>query len=165
MQLPAVGDLNLRAKQFLNCQGEWLTEIATIGQNALNSLQISGAAPECLQCPLAVGDVGSRYGNGVRQTLGINGDMPLDARNLFAGIVAFLAGAIGVLDALRVDDQKARRGFAPLSCTGRANHIFLKPAPERRNRLNQARSTWRSRHAPCAISETHSTASVTGSRF
>ncbi len=52
------------------------------------------------------------------------------ARDLLASVVAFLASTIAVLDALRVDDQKARRGFAPLFCTGRANYIFLKPAPE-----------------------------------
>ena len=65
------------------------------------------------------------------QTLGVDRNMAFDSRHLLASVVAFFARAIGILDALRVDDQKARRGFAPLSCTSLANHIFLKPAPER----------------------------------
>ena len=131
MQLAAFGNLHLGTEQLLNGLGERLADIAPIGQDALDSLQIGSAASQGLQCPLAVSHVSCRDGNGVRQTLGINGDMPLDARDLLASVVAFLPGAIGVLDALRVDDQKARRGFAPLSCTNLANHIFLKPAPVR----------------------------------
>ena len=65
------------------------------------------------------------------QALRIDSNVALDPRYLLPGIVALGARTIGVLDALRVDDQKARRGFAPLSCTSLANHIFLKPAPGR----------------------------------
>lgn len=131
MQLAALGDLNFGTKQFLNGLSKRLADISAVGQDALNGLQICRTAPQSLQRSLAVGHVGGRYGNRVRQTLGIDSNMTLDAGNLLAGIVAFLSGAIGVLDALRVDDQKARRGSAPLFCTGRANRIFLKPAPER----------------------------------
>ena len=111
--------------------GKWQTDIPTIGQDALNGLSISSATTEGEQCPLAVGYIGSGYGDRVGQALGIDGNVALDPRYLLAGVVAFLARTIGVLDALRVDDQKARRGFAPLSCTSLANHIFLKPAPRR----------------------------------
>ncbi len=79
---------------------------------------------------LAIRNIGCRDGNGMGQSLGIDRDVALDAGDFLAGIVAFCLCAIRVLDALRVDDQKARRGFAPLSGTNRANHIFLKPAPE-----------------------------------
>ena len=65
------------------------------------------------------------------QALGVDSNVALDSRHFLAGVVAFLTRTIGILDALRVDDKKARRGFAPLSCTSLANHIFLKPAPER----------------------------------
>jgi len=81
--------------------------------------------------PPAVGHIGSGNGDRVGQALGIDRNVALDSRYLLAGVVAFLTRAIGILDALRVDDQKARRGFAPLFCTSLANHIFLKPAPGR----------------------------------
>ena len=106
-------------------------DISAIGQDALNSLQISSTAAEGQQCPLAVGHIGSRNGDRVGQALDIDGNVALDPRYFLARIVAFLTCTIGILDALRVDDQKARRGFAPLSCTSLANHIFLKPAPRR----------------------------------
>ena len=55
----------------------------------------------------------------------------LDARNLFACVVAFGIGDVGVFDALCINDQKARHGAACLSGTGHANLIFLMPAPAR----------------------------------
>lgn len=67
-----------------------LADISTVGQDALNGLQISRTAAQSLQRPLAVGHVGGRYGDSMRQTLGIDGNMALNARNLFAGVVAFL---------------------------------------------------------------------------
>lgn len=75
--------------------------------------------------------VGRRDCDRVGQALSIDRNVALDPRYFLAGVVAFLARAIHVLDALRVDDQKFRLGFAPLSCTSLANHIFLKPAPGR----------------------------------
>ena len=38
VQLTAFGDLNLGAEPLFNGLGKWLTDIATIGQNALNGL-------------------------------------------------------------------------------------------------------------------------------
>lgn len=38
MQLTAFGDLHLRTKQFVDGLGKGLTDIPTIGQDALNSL-------------------------------------------------------------------------------------------------------------------------------
>ena len=111
--------------------GKWPTDISAIGQDALNSLQISSAAAESKQCTLAVGHFGCCNGNSVGQALRIDGNVALDPRYFLAGIVAFLSRTIGILDALRVDDQEARRGLAPLSCTSLANYIFLKPAPGR----------------------------------
>lgn len=111
--------------------GKGLADISAIGQDALNGLQIRRTTAQRQQCSFTVRYLSRCDGNGVGQALGINGNVALDSRNLFAGVVALLAGTIGVLHALRVDDQKARRGFAPLFCTSRANHIFLKPVPER----------------------------------
>lgn len=42
------------------------------------------------------------------EALSINGNMSLNPRDFFAGIVAFLSRAITVFDALRVDDQESR---------------------------------------------------------
>jgi len=123
--------LNLGTEQFFNGLGKWLADIPTIGKDALNSFQISSAAAKRKQCALAIGHIGRRDGNGVGQALRIDGNVALDPRYFLAGIVALLSCAIGILDALCVDDQKARRGFAPLSYTSLANHIFLKPAPGR----------------------------------
>lgn len=66
MQFAAFGDLNLSTEQFFNGQGKRLADIPTIGQDALNGLQISSAATQGQQCPLAVGYLGSRDGNCVR---------------------------------------------------------------------------------------------------
>jgi hypothetical protein len=38
--------------------------------------------------------------------------MPLDAGDFFARVVALLSGTVGVLQALRVNDQKAGHGVA-----------------------------------------------------
>ncbi len=131
VQLAAFGDLNLGTEQFLNGQCKWLADIATIGQDALNRLQVSSTAAQSQQGSFAVCYISRCDGNRMGQSLGVDRDMAFDPRNFLAGVVALLLGTIGVLDALRVDDQEARRGFAPLFCTSLANRIFLKPAPGR----------------------------------
>jgi len=65
------------------------------------------------------------------QTLRIDGDMAFDARDFLACIVALQLRTIGVFDALCINDQEAGHGVASLFGTGRANLIFLKPAPRR----------------------------------
>jgi hypothetical protein len=67
----------------------------------------------------------------MRKTLRIDSDVALDAGDFFAGVVTFLLGAIGVLHALRVNNQEAGHGVASLFGAGLANLIFLKLAPER----------------------------------
>jgi len=131
MQLATFGDLNLGAEQFFDGMGKWLANIPSISQDALNRIQVGGAAAEGKQSTFTVGYIGRRNGDCMGQGLGILRNVALDSRNFFASIVALLASTIGVLDALCVDDQKLRRGFAPLSCTSLADHIFLKPAPGR----------------------------------
>lgn len=46
-------------------------------------------------------------------------------------VVAVVISAVGVLDALGINDQQARHGAAPLFDMGRANLILLMPAPVR----------------------------------
>lgn len=47
------------------------------------------------------------------QSLDINQSGALDAGNLFAGIITSAACAVGVLNALCVDDAETRPGVAP----------------------------------------------------
>ena len=65
------------------------------------------------------------------KALGVHCNVALDARDLLACVIALQARRIRVLDALRVQYQERRAGVAPLFLSGRANLIFLKPAPER----------------------------------
>ncbi len=58
------------------------------------------------------------------QPLGINSDMPLDARHLFARVISLLPGCVRVLDALRVHDQEPAEDVALLFLAGHANLIF-----------------------------------------
>ena len=60
----------------------------------------------------------------MRKILAIGGNVALDARDLFACVIAFEVCAVGVFDALRVNDQKARHGASCPSGTGYANLIF-----------------------------------------
>ena len=53
---------------------------------------------------------------------------------------------VRILHALRVHDQECAVGVAPLFHAGRANLIFLMPAPVRSRRPGLARSTWQSRN-------------------
>lgn len=84
---------------------------------------------EGFQCPFPIRDLGCRYTNRVRQSLVINGDMALDSRYLFTRIVSFVLGGIGIFDALRINDQKGGLCVPTMFDAGRANLIFLKPAP------------------------------------
>ena len=79
MQFAAFGDLNLSTEQFFNGMGKRLADISAIGQDALNSLQISSTAPQSQQCPLAVSDLGGRDSDCVRQSLGIDRNVALDS--------------------------------------------------------------------------------------
>jgi hypothetical protein len=59
--------------------------------------------------------------NSVRQSLGIYGDVPLNAGDFLAGIIAFFSCRIGVLDALRINNAKTG-GLGPTTAdTDRAN--------------------------------------------
>ena len=69
----------------------------------------------------------SRYR--MRQSLGVHRDVALDARDLLACVIALQARRVRVLHALRVHDQERAAGVAPQFLAGRANLIFLMPAP------------------------------------
>ena len=75
----------------------------------------------------------------------------------------FFHSRVRVLYALRVDDQERAAGVAPLSLAGRANLIFLKPAPAG-CRPRAARSRSQSTSALCATWESRWVARATGNR-
>jgi hypothetical protein len=81
------------------------------------------------QCAFSIRHIRRRHSNGVRQPLRIDHNVALDPRNLFAGVVPFALRAIGILDALRINDAKRRLLVASKADAGRANRIFLVPAP------------------------------------
>lgn len=115
------------------------------------------------QSPLPVRDIRRRDRDGMGQPLRIHGNVPFDAGHLLAGVIAFTACAVGILDALGINDAETCLGVAPLSDTGLANLIFLTPAPAGSFHLQVAGSTMKNNDGPYAISENHSAASATDS--
>lgn len=95
-----------------------------IDQNAGHVRQISRAACHRFYRPCAICDLGSGNRNGMRQSKHVDGDMALDARHLFVGIVAFLFRTIAVLHALRTDNDEAHRSVPSLFAASLANLIF-----------------------------------------
>ena len=142
MQFAAFGNLHrdVIAQDLAHRLREGLAHLAAVGQHALHLPQARLAALERLQRPLAIGHVRSGHRHGMRQALRVHGNMALDARHLLARVITLLSGGIRVLYALRVHDQERRAGVALLSGTGRANLIFLMPAPARSHRADQAGS-------------------------
>lgn len=116
-----------------------------------------------VQGPLPVRDISRRDRDRMGQPLGIDDNVAFDAGHFFTGVITFVAGAIGILSALRINDAETRLGVAPLSGTGRANLIFLTPAPADWFRFQVSRSTPKNNDARCAISANHSAACATGS--
>jgi hypothetical protein len=108
-----------------------LARVATIDQHTANPPERILAVPERLQRPLAVGHLGLGHRHRVRQPQRVHGNVALDARDLLARVMALEPRRVRVLHALRVHDQQRWRGVVPLSQAGRANLIFLKPAPAR----------------------------------
>ena len=148
MQFIALDDLNRGLDPLHHAVGKRLARVAAIDQQAFHQLQIRLAAVDGGQSAVAVRHLGRGYGDGVGQSLRVHGDMTLDAGDLLARVVALLFGAVGVLHALRVNDQEAGRGVAPQFLAGLANGFFLRPAPGRSLRPDRARSTWRNTNTP-----------------
>ena len=121
MQFVAFGDLDGCAELVLDRVGERLAGVAAINEHAGDLLEVVRAAVECGQSAVAVGHLGGRDGDRMRQALRVDRDVALDAGDLLPRVIALLAGRIGVLHALRVHDQEAGRARALLFDAGRAN--------------------------------------------
>jgi hypothetical protein len=115
-----------------------------------------------VQGPLPVRDISRGDCDGMGQPLGIDDNVAFDAGYLFAGIITSVTGAIGILDALRVNDAETRLGVAPLFAAGRTNLIFLTPAPADSFHLQVVGSTMKNNDGRYAISGNHSAACATG---
>ena len=131
VQFIALDDLHRRIKPLSDAVGKRLSSVAPIDQHAFNPFQVRSAAIHCGQRAVAIGHIGRGDRDSMRQALRIDGDVALDAGNFFARAVALLLRAVGVLHALRINDQEAGHAVASLLDTGRANLIFLMPVPTR----------------------------------
>ncbi len=131
VEFVAFGDLDGCAELLLDRLGKRFACVASVDQHAFDRFQVVRAAIEGGQGTVPVGHLGGGDGDGVGQALRIDRDVALDAGDLFARVIALLAGRVGVLHALRVHDQEAGRAVAPLSDAGLANRFFLAPAPAR----------------------------------
>ena len=99
------------------------------------------------------------------QSLRINHNVALNPRNFFACVVSFAFRAIRILDALRINDAKRRLLVAPKADAGRANRIFLMPAPAGSIHLPKASySIYGNTNTLRPISENRSATSATGNR-
>ena len=121
VQFIALDDLNGGFQTLFYAIGEGLTSVAAIDQNAFHSRQIRLAAVDRLQGSAAIRHLGGGNRDGVGQPLRIDPDVPFDPGDLLARVVALLLGAIGVLHALRINDQEAGHGVASLFGAGLAN--------------------------------------------
>ena len=121
MQFIALDHLNGGFQPLLYAIGEGLAGVAAIDQEAFNSRQIRSTAVDRLQSSAAISHLGGGYRDGMGQPLRIHPDVPFDARHFLARVASLLLSAIGVLHALRVNDQEAGHGVAPLFGAGLAN--------------------------------------------
>ena len=107
VQLAPFGDLDAGPERLLHRVGERFAGVAAVSQDAGDLPQRAGRTAKRGQRTTAIRHLGRRDGNRMRQPLRIDRDVALDAGHALAGVIALLAGRIGVLHALRVDDQKA----------------------------------------------------------
>ena len=121
MQLASLGDLHGCAELVPDRLGKRFAGVAAVDENAGDLLEVVRAAIKRGQGALVVGDLGCGDGHRMRQASRVHRDVALDAGDLLARVLAFLAGGIGVLHALRVHDQEAGPATAPLSGAGLAN--------------------------------------------
>ena len=121
---------------------------------------------EGFQGPYPVSDIGWGHCNSMRQSLSIDYDVSFDSRNLLSCVVPFMPSSVCIAHALGINDTEARFGVTPLSDTGLADLIFLKPAPAGWAYLPlEAHSIAENRHAPFSTWESHWESSATGSHF
>jgi hypothetical protein len=93
MQFITLDHLHRRAQPLFHAVSKRLSRVASIDQHTFNSKQIAFASIGRSPHAVAVGHIGRGDGDGVRQSLRIDGNVSLDAGDFFACIVALLLGA------------------------------------------------------------------------
>ena len=121
MEFIALNDLYGGLDPLHHAVGKGLASVAAINQQILDPFQIRLAAVDGLQSAVAVRHISCGHGNGVGQALRVDRDVTLDAGDLLASVVALFFCRVGVLHALRVNDDEAGRSVAPQFGTGLAN--------------------------------------------
>jgi len=129
MQFAALGDFDSCAQHFVGCRRERFSGIAAVGQYILHFCQIIFAQGKSLQSAGAIRDIGGRDMDHVRQTVGIDTNVALDAGHQFTAVKAFVLCRVRVLYTLRINDQKCSVRVPPKASPYGANHIFLTPPP------------------------------------
>jgi hypothetical protein len=74
-----------------------------------------------------IGDIRGGDVDGMRESIGIHGDMTLDPGHLLSPVVSLEMCGVGVLHALRVNDPHARGGFPAIAYTLLLDQFFLRP--------------------------------------
>ena len=164
MEFIALDDLHRCLQSLHHAVGKGFARVAAIDQDAFYRLQIRLTPVNGGQSAVAVRYIGRGHVDGVGQALRVHCNMALDAGNLFAGIVSFLFCTIGVLDALRVNNDEAGRSIAPQFLAGLANRFFLRPVPRRWFPPDRALSTWQNTNTRYTTWESHREACATGNR-
>jgi type I restriction enzyme M protein len=133
VQLAAFGNLHrdLIAQRLAHALRKRLARVPAVTQHTSHPSQAPLATPQRLQRSQAIRHIGRAHCHCMRQSLCIHGNVALDARDLFARVISLQSRCVGVLHALRINNQERWTGVAPQSLSGHANLIFLKPAPTR----------------------------------
>ncbi len=125
----ALGNLYGRPQNLMYTLSKRAPRITTIDEHAGNLAQGMLVLLKRFQCPLSIRDIGCRHRNSMGESFCINGNMAFNARYLLPRIIAFVLCRIRVFDALGINDQKGAACAPTMFDTGRANLIFLMPAP------------------------------------
>ena len=135
VQFAALGDpsRDFLAQRLAHPLREKLSHLAAVAQHTLHRSQASLtlATLERLQHPFAISTSALVTATAWGKPCCIDCNVALDARDFLARVIGFERRRIRTLDDLRVHDQERREGAAPQFFKGRANLIFLNPAPKR----------------------------------
>lgn len=163
VKLAAFGDLHGSAKQVIDGLGKRFACISGVCEQGAHLAEVLRIEAECNQRTFSVGHLRGRHGKGMRQSLRVHRDMPLDPRHFLARIVTFLFGRVRVFDALRINDQIRRLFFPSRFFADLSNLIFLMPAPAGlAGPFPVFLSTWQNTHTPSSTSDTPSAAASIG---
>ncbi len=129
VQFVALSNLHRRAQYVGHALRKEFAGIAAVNHHLEHFGQDCLMARKHLQRTLTTANIGRRDMDRMRQTVGVDCQVTLDAAHLFAGVIAFLARRVGVLDALGIDNAERRLRSTPVTLALLLHLIFLMPAP------------------------------------